>query len=145
MSRPAVLSIRGEQHYPGQEPDVIELVTDGTLERTAEGWSLSYAESDLTGLEGVQTTFSLEPERVTLTRTGKLESQMVFQEGVRHESLYRMEFGVLMVTVCATQVSFALSEEGGSVDVSYSIELERNMAGTVHYHLEVRAKEDPEL
>ena len=27
-----VLSIRGSQEYPGQEPEVIELVTDGTME-----------------------------------------------------------------------------------------------------------------
>ena len=37
MKRAAVLSIRGRQNYPGQEPDVIELVTDGTMERTEKG------------------------------------------------------------------------------------------------------------
>ena len=32
MKIDAVLSIRGRQSYDGMEPDVIELVTDGTLE-----------------------------------------------------------------------------------------------------------------
>ena len=57
MKRAAVLSIRGRQNYPGQEPDVIELVTDGTMERTEKGWNLAYEESDLTGMEGVRTAF----------------------------------------------------------------------------------------
>ena len=57
MMKTVVLSIRGQQHYADQEPEVIELVTEGTLEKTEQGWSISYEESDLTGLEGVKTTF----------------------------------------------------------------------------------------
>lgn len=141
MKRAAVLSIRGRQNYPGQEPDVIELVTDGTMERTEKGWNLAYEESDLTGMEGVRTAFCLEPEQVTLTRTGKLSSEMVFREGVPHESLYRMEFGALMVTVCATRVTYDITDQGGTVDVSYSIEIEQSVAGVVDYHLDIRPKE----
>jgi hypothetical protein len=32
MKQNVVLSICGKQYYPDQEPEVIELVTDGTLE-----------------------------------------------------------------------------------------------------------------
>ena len=37
MKQPVVLSIRGRQCYDGQEPDVIELVTDGTMAFTDGG------------------------------------------------------------------------------------------------------------
>ena len=143
MKLNALLSIRGQQTYPGQDPDVIELVTDGIIEECSDGcWNLSYQESDLTGLDGVTTTFRIEPGKVTLTRQGRLHSQMIFQEGMRHESLYQMEFGALMMAVCANKVEYYLSDEGGTVDLKYTIEIEQSLAGTVDYHLDVKVKEE---
>lgn len=138
MKKPVILNIRGRQHYEGQEQDTIELVTEGTMEKFDGGWELSYEESELTGLAGVTTTFRVEEGRITLRRTGKLSSQMVFQEGVVHESLYQMEFGALLMTVCARRIDCQLSEAGGYVDLGYSIQIEHSAAGMVDYHLDVR-------
>ena len=88
MKKEVLLTIRGQQSYAEQEPEMVELVTEGTLESVENGWKLTYEESDLTGLKGVTTSFLLEPAKVTLSRKGPLSSQMVFQEGVLHESLY---------------------------------------------------------
>ena len=143
MKMNALLSITGRQTYPGQEPDVIELVTDGTVEQRPDGcWELCYQGSDLTGLEGVTTSFLIEPGKITLTRQGRLRSQMVFQEGVRHDSLYQMEFGTLMMAVCANKVEYQLSEEGGTVDLLYTIEIEQTTAGFVDYHLDIKTKDE---
>jgi len=141
MKRRVVLSIQGRQNYGGQEPEVIELVTEGTMEFTNGGWDISYEESALTGLEGVTTTFRVEPGKVILTRTGKLNSQMVFQKGVSHDSLYQMEFGALMITVQATYIFFDIVPDGGMIDLSYTINIENTEAGIIDYHLDIRAKE----
>ena len=140
MKIPVVLSIRGRQSYLDQDPEVIELVTEGTMEEYDGGWDLSYEESDLTGLQGVTTTFRIEQEKIVLTRTGRLNSQMIFREGVAHDSLYQMEFGALMLTVCATHVEYDLTADGGTVDLVYRIEIEQTSAGTIDYHLEIRRK-----
>lgn len=140
MKKDVVLSIRGRQSYAGQEPDEIELVTEGTLEETNDGWKLCYEESALTGLQGVNTTFQIEGKTITLIRTGKLNSQMVFREGVPHDSLYQMEFGALMLTVCAVKVSADISESGGVIDLVYSIDVEQNAAGMIDYHLDIQVK-----
>lgn len=138
MKKSVMLSIEGRQSYAGQEPDVIELVTEGTLEQTASGWIISYEESDLTGMQGVTTTFSVEGKKLILTRTGKLNSQMIFQEGIRHESLYQMEFGALMLSVCARKIKTDLSADGGIIDLSYGIEIEQSEAGVIDYHLDIK-------
>ena len=140
MKQEVVLSLRGRQSYDGQEPDEIELVTEGTMEFRAGGWDISYEESELTGLAGVTTTFRVEPDKVILSRTGNLRSEMVFQTGVPHDSLYQMAFGTLMITVCAKSVFFDIVPDGGVVDLVYSIEIEKNAAGMVDYHLEIRVK-----
>lgn len=136
-----VLSIRGRQSYAGQDPEIIELTTEGTMEFRDGGWDIRYEESELTGLAGVTTTFRVEPGKVILDRTGKLRSQMVFQPGVDHESLYQMEFGALMLRVRANHVFFDILPDGGVIDLVYSIEIENTEAGIIDYHLDIRAKE----
>ena len=140
MKRDVVLSLTGKQTYDGQEPDVIELVTDGTMEFRDGGWDISYEESDLTGLAGVTTTFRVEPGKVTLTRSGNLRSEMVFQQGIPHDSLYQMPFGAMLITVCAQYLFFDIVEDGGMIDLQYTIEIENSAAGIVDYHLDIRAK-----
>ena len=138
MKTDVILSIRGSQRYDDQEPEVIELVTAGTMEFRDGGWDICYEETELTGLAGVTTTFRVEPGKVTLTRTGKLHSQMIFMEGKRHESLYRIDIGALMIAVKATKVSTAVNEQGGRLDIHYQIEIEDTAMGTVEYHVEVQ-------
>ena len=140
MKRDVVLSIRGTQTYAGQEPEIIELVTEGTMEFRDGGWDISYEESALTGLEGVTTTFRVEPGKVILKRTGKLRSQMIFEQGVAHDTLYQMAFGTLMMTVKATFVFFDIVEDGGTIDLSYNLDIENTEAGIIDYHLDIRAK-----
>lgn len=141
MKYPVILSICGRQFYQDQEPEIIELVTEGVLEKLEEGWSVSYLESELTGLAGVTTSFLVVPGCITLDRKGPLNSTMVFREGEQYQSLYQMEFGALMITVCAKKVSYNLSEKGGTIDLTYGIEIEQSAAGVIEYHLQIRAKE----
>lgn len=141
MKKKVMLSIRGRQSYQEQDPEIIELVTEGTMQLHSGGWDICYEESDLTGLEGVQTTFRIEPDQVTLTRSGKLNSQMVFRKGVPHESLYQMPFGALMLCVKANHLFFDITPDGGVIDLSYDIEIENTAAGVIDYHLDIRAME----
>jgi uncharacterized beta-barrel protein YwiB (DUF1934 family) len=121
----------------GQEPDTIELITEGTMEFRDGGWDISYEESDMTGLAGVTTTFRIEPDQVILTRTGALNSQMIFRQGVPHDSLYQMEFGALMIRVCATNLFYDITPQGGIIDLIYTIEIENTEAGEIDYHLSI--------
>ena len=109
MKQAVMLSLRSCQHYEEQEPEILELVTEGTMEFCGGGWEISYAESELTGLAGVTTTFRVEPDKLTLRRTGPLKSEMVFQQGVSHDSLYQMPFGALLLTVETTSYFMTLS------------------------------------
>lgn len=141
MKQNVMLTIRGRQHYEEQEPETIELVTEGTLENRDGGWDICYEESELTGLKGVTTTFRVEPGKITLTRDGGLASQMIFQEGVFHDSLYQTDFGfTMMITVCASKVLYDITEGGGTIDLVYAIEIEQTTAGLIEYHLDIKTQ-----
>ena len=140
MKTPVLLTIEGRQYYDGQTPDVIELTTEGTMEFCNGGWDISYEESEMTGMAGVTTTLRVEPDTVKLIRSGAVRWEMVFQKGVNHQSLYQMDVGAMMLTVCARQIDVQLTERGGIVDLVYDIEIENCAAGMVEYHLDIRAK-----
>ena len=137
MMIPVMLSIRGKQAYQDQEPDIIELVTEGTMEYRDDGWDICYEESELTGLAGLTTTFRVDRGKIILRRSAQLSSEMVFQQGVSHTSLYQMEFGAFMITVCASRIFAQLGAQGGSIDLIYNIDIENSATGTVDYHLDI--------
>ena len=134
-----IISIKGTQSYEQQEDDVIELVTEGRLEREDEGhFTLSYQESELTGLEGTLTTFQIEPERITLMRLGGVNSEMVFELGRRHLSMYDTPYGALAMGVNTRELSAALDEQGGQIRIVYDIELDHALAGRNTFDIQIR-------
>ena len=136
---PVLLTIRAEQHYEDMEPDSMELMTEGTLVRTGEGWLvLSYQESELTGLEGTTTTFEIRGPQVILTRTGGVNSQMVFEEGRQHTSLYETPFGELAVDIQTSRLRHSLTDRGGLMDLRYSISVDHSVTGRNAFKIRVR-------
>ena len=61
MEKPVIISIRGVQTLEEGQEDVMELVTQGILRQEEGELSLTYLESELTGLEGTTTTFHITP------------------------------------------------------------------------------------
>ena len=132
------MSIRGTQTTPGEEPETIELTTAGTMEREGDTVILRYEESPLTGLADTVTTFRIAPGKITLERTGAVESLMEFVEGQTGESLYRIEEGTLLLRVFARKMEVDLKEDSGWFHLSYTVEIENTPMGTIDYHLTVR-------
>lgn len=139
-SLPVLLSIRGEQYFDGVDPDATELMTEGTLELSEEGLTLRYHESALTGMEGTVTTFAVKGPRVTLTRSGSVNSQMVFEEGRQHTSLYETPYGELSVDIQTSRLRHNLTERGGVMEIKYSIALEHTVTGRNCFKIRVKRK-----
>ncbi|MBP3508846.1 DUF1934 domain-containing protein [Oscillibacter sp.] len=137
---PVLLSIRGEQYFDDIDPDATELMTEGTMALTEDGIVLSYEESELTGMEGTTTTFEVKGPRVTLTRSGAVNSQMVFEEGRQHTSLYETPFGELSVDIQTSELKHNLSERGGLMEIKYSIAVEHTVTGRNCFKIRVRRK-----
>ena len=135
-----MLSIRGEQYFDGIDPDAQELMTEGTMTLTEDGMVLAYQETALTGMEGTTTTFEVCGPRVILTRSGTVNSQMVFEEGRQHTSLYETPFGELSVDIQTSVLKHNLTERGGLMEIKYSIAVEHTVTGRNCFKIRVRRK-----
>ena len=116
---PVMISVRGEQYFDGVDPDATELMTEGTLETTDTGLLLRYRESEL---------------------TGSVSSQMVFEEGQQHTSLYETPYGELTVDIQTSRLLHNLTERGGLMEIKYSIAVEHVVTGRNCFKIRVRAK-----
>lgn len=138
---PVMLSIRGEQYFDDVDPDGTELMTAGTMRLEGDGSILlEYKETALTGMEGTTTSFEIRGPRVTLTRRGTVNSQMVFEEGRQHTSLYETPFGELTVDIQTSRLRHNLSERGGVMDIRYSIAVEHTVTGRNCFKIRVKPK-----
>nr|WP_325194754.1 DUF1934 domain-containing protein [uncultured Oscillibacter sp.] len=137
---PVLLSIRGEQYFDDIDPDATELMTEGTMALTEDGMVLSYQETELTGMEGTTTTFEVKGPQVILTRSGTVNSQMVFEEGRQHTSLYETPFGELTVDIQTSTLKHNLTQRGGVMEIKYSIAVEHTVTGRNCFKIRVRPK-----
>ena len=141
MDKSVIISIRGVQSLNDDPPEVIELVTEGRLMDCGDaGYTLSYQESEVTGLEGTLTTFQVEPDCITLMRMGEFNSQMVFQPGRRHFSMYDTPYGALSIGVNTKKMRADLDENGGEIEIDYAIEIDHAVAGENTFRIDVREK-----
>ena len=144
MTENVIISIKGKQLYAESDPDEMELVTSGTLKRDGQGgFTVSYQESELTGLEGTTTRLHIHGRRVTLLREGSINSQMVFEEGRRHLSMYETPYGELSIGVSTKRMRSTLDEAGGDLEIDYAIEIDNLVAGQNLFRMNV--KKNPTL
>ncbi|MBQ9166485.1 MAG: DUF1934 domain-containing protein [Oscillospiraceae bacterium] len=135
-----MINIKGFQNYEATGQDDIGLLTEGTLAAMPFGWELAYEESELTGMEGTLTTFLIEQERVTLLRTGSVCTQMVYELGRRHHSMYNTPYGSLEVGITTSLLDVEMGENGGHLNVDYAIELDHALVGQNSIRITVRKK-----
>lgn len=143
MEKEVIISIKGKQEVGDGPAESMELVTKGWMQRKDGVYTLTYQESEMTGLEGTLTTIKVEQEeeRVTLTRVGEYNSEMVFEEGNRHLSLYNTPYGAVSMGVNTRHLLAELDDNGGCVEVDYTLEVEGAVVGRNTF--QIRAKDAP--
>ena len=145
MEKEVIISIKGMQKYEHADPDAIELVTEGRLEKADDIYTLTYQESEITGLGSTLTTILVEGEQVTMMRAGEFNAQMVFQEGRRHLSLYNTPYGSMTIGVHTNHLMAELTDQGGDIEVDYAIEMDHAVAGRNIFRINVKEADSASL
>ena len=135
MKKDVIISIRGLQESQGESEDPITLVTAGRFYRKNGLYYISYDETELTGLAGTHTT-------VKVIRTGLYPSELQFELGKRHMSLYHTEFGDLSIVVSTNHIRNTLTDDGGDLDVKYTVEVANTPVGVNHLTLNIKNAEE---
>ena len=133
----ALIKIIGTQTADGEQ-DVIELTTTGTLEKTQDGWTLCYNETEATGMEGTVTTLEMSPGRLNLIRSGSHPSMLILEKNQRHHCNYHTPYGTIDLGTYASQLEYRLNERGGEILFSYTLGFNGGVSSAHTIHITVQ-------
>ena len=137
-----IISIKGSQMTPENGSEEMELVTAGRLVREGgDHYTISYEESELTGMEGTTTVVRVEGPRVTLLREGTVNSQMVFEEGYRHLSMYDTPYGAMSVGINTRRMRSTLGESGGDLEIDFAVDIDNLITGRNIFRMNFKTAE----
>lgn len=117
-----LVKIKGVQDPQG-EGAVIELCVEGTLRRFEDEYIITYIEDSTIEGASVKTRLTVKKDKtVVLERSGELNSKLVITEGERNSCLYSITQGSLTLGIYGKEVKANLTESGGNVKMSYTID-----------------------
>ena len=122
------------------EKDILEINSLGSYSFDGERITISYDETEVTGMEGSSTAVSfLESETgvVSMIREGAVSTVLVFESGKRHHCVYNTPYMPFEVCVHTLKVDNRLMEEG-YLDLDYVIEIRGAQAERTKFRMEIR-------
>ena len=127
----------------GEAPDVIELITEGTLRSVTDaegrnGWEISYFDSEATGFQGSETIVSCFGEELaSMIRKGSTESNLIIEKGRKHHCHYGTEYGSMMIGIYTHRIINRLSESGGELYFKYTIDVNSVLISDNEVYMEI--------
>ena len=145
MERNVVITLRGKQYLEDGKPDAIELVTEGRMAWNGDCCTLTYLETEMTGMGSTKTIIQICGEEVSILREGEVYTQMVFRQGKRHLSLYNTPYGEMTIGVHARHVMVDMDENGGDIELDYNIEMDHAVTGRNVFAIHVAPSDSESL
>lgn len=105
------------------QTDSSELFTKGEYRLHNGSYYIDYDESEATGFSGSHVQLKVDGDIVTMTRTGRAFSSLLFEEGERHFCHYGTEYGDCMIGITTTKLRHVMADNGGEIEIKYTIDV----------------------
>lgn len=109
-----------DTHIVDGDKESSELITTGNVTFNDKGYKVRYKESG-EGYEGCFVTLSFEKNKVIMTRSGVLVTEMIMEKGKRHTCAYATPVGIMDLGVYTDEVESTVSKDGGRLKFSYTL------------------------
>jgi uncharacterized beta-barrel protein YwiB (DUF1934 family) len=134
----ALISIKGTVISDAAQPDVIEMITSGRYCSKNGNRYIIYKESEATGLDGITTTLKVEPDAVTLIRSGTAQTRLLIAKGQRQLCHYGTDYGDMMVGISGCHVNSTLGDAGGDLQFDYTLDINSSTVSHNEVYISVR-------
>ena len=142
MDNNYLISIVGTQEVD-DERDTVEVMTQGDLITKNGTTYISYREynNDDPNIYSHNLIKIESDEKVTIIRKGETESRLILEKGKRHQCFYKTVAGSLLIGIFTDRVNIDLSEKGGSLALSYSIDFNSDHVSNNEFKITLKVKE----
>ena len=139
FSTNVILSIKGGQMVNGEE-NTMELVTEGTLQKIDDKYKIVYKETEITGMGNTVTTIDIIPEKIKITRTGDVNSELIFEQDKKNTTYYETENMPFTVSIYTNVLFSEIDENGGEINLKYLLSLDNNEPSINEFNMNIRRK-----
>ncbi|MCD8026771.1 MAG: DUF1934 domain-containing protein [Clostridiales bacterium] len=132
-----LISIIGEQILDG-DSDRVEVLTAGNYIMKNGRSYIGYREYDEEN-QGVcyNNLIKVENDTVTISRRGPEKSQLILEKSKRHQCLYQTMAGNLMIGIFTKTLCSKLSEKGGTLEVSYTLDFNSDLVSENSFKIKI--------
>ncbi|MBQ2296117.1 MAG: DUF1934 domain-containing protein [Clostridia bacterium] len=116
----------------------IELTTTGNYSRVNGRWVLLYDEMSEDKTAVIKTMIKVDDKSVTITRNGEGSSKLIMTEGERNMCHYRTQFGDILLGVYCNEVNNELSDSGGKILMSYTLDVNASVLSENKVTIKIR-------
>lgn len=139
MEENYIISIVGRQIIDDNENEV-SITTLGSYCKKGENRFIIYKEYDVQN-SSLPVTSVLKIEgnnKVTLTKSGGQTSRLILEPDQRHMCHYDTGFGALMIGIFTNKIVNNLSDEGGQLDIVYSLDINSTLTSINEIHINIK-------
>ena len=133
-----VISIHSVHGYDQNDMEELDFTTDGVMSLEEDGCSLSYMESEVTGMPGTVTTFRVNPDGIVVDREGFVTSRMQFREGVKDSVMLATPYGTAKLGIDTRKIKNNLGCRGGNLEIDYVVNMEHVVAMRNRFIIDVK-------
>lgn len=126
---PVLISIRSNAHRDEiAEDETLTMLVPGEMELDDAKAVIRYEETLDDSMPAQQVEVTVEENGATMSRGGAYATQMVFRMGCRYEGQYHTPYGDMDLAVYCTRLGYDLDEDGGTLELSYQLDLNGKFA-----------------
>lgn len=135
-----MISIIGEQCLDG-ETDKVEVLTSGNFMRKRDHFYIGYKEySEDNPAEYYDNLIKVEKNMVTINRRGQNQTRLMLEKGRRHQCVYQTVAGDFTIGVFTKTLINNLTDNGGTLEVSYTLDFDANLMSENRFFIKVEEK-----
>lgn len=127
MNSDVLITINGIQHDIEEGP--LQTVQQGKYRLVSDKHMIKYdefiEETDVSSADMITNLLKIDTDSstVTLTKKGASSSNMIFREGLHHESSYKTPFGSMQMSLFTDKLSIEESDSSIDITIHYSLEM----------------------
>ena len=136
------INIIGRQDYADFPEGSGEITLNTTGSYTCRGGArfIAYKEYDEENPKvSCTSVLKVEPGKVTMMRSGSA-TRLILEEGRRHLCLYDTGYGTLSVGVFTSSLLSSLGEQGGRIDIKYTLDIDSNLSSSNEITVEIKPR-----
>lgn len=131
-----LISVKSTQIASEHGP--VEVITTGKCCQQGDKYCITYEESELTGMKDTTTTLTVDGGRVTLTRSGSVNSQFIFEKGARHICFYETPHGAFSIGVRTGDINVDMSDLGGHISAEYLLDIDNSSVSFNNFDMQIK-------